>query len=61
MFDNTTTYETGETVVCDGDKTAKAEVFYAQLNSIKPGGVSNYQYQPGPAVMRDSKGVPLPQ
>ena len=59
--DNTTTYETGETVVCDGNKTAKAELFYAQLNSIKPGGVSGYQYQPGPEAMRDAKGVPMAQ
>ena len=56
MFDNTTKYETGETVVCDGDKTAQSELFYAQLNSVKPGGLSAYQYQPGPSVIRDYKG-----
>ena len=59
--DNTTTYETGETVVCDGNKTAKAELFYAQLNSFKPGGVTGYLYQPGPDAMRDAKGVPMAQ
>ena len=34
MFDNTTKYCSGETVVCDGDHTAKAEVFYKQLHNV---------------------------
>ena len=60
MFDNTTKYCSGETVVCDGDHTAKAEVFYKQLHNVHhEGGVGAWQYEDAPDVRRDYKGDPV--
>lgn len=56
MFDNSTSYATGQTVVCDNDVTMPADVFYHNLARIIEPGHGAYQFRMEEESLRDYKG-----
>ena len=58
MFDNSTTYKVGTTVVADNDVTMAAEVFYTQLHTPNPEGSGPWAFPLGEDTIRDFRGNP---
>jgi NAD(P)-dependent dehydrogenase (short-subunit alcohol dehydrogenase family) len=56
MFDNSTAYESGTTVVCDNDVTIASDVFYEHLHHIDGSGHGAYQFTLKDDTIRNYKG-----
>jgi NAD(P)-dependent dehydrogenase (short-subunit alcohol dehydrogenase family) len=62
LFDNSTVYEPGTTLVADNDITIPTEAFYEHLHHIKDPESAHgfFQFPNRPGTVRDYRGVPLP-